>query len=69
MASAARLRNLRRVCLNANDGAAILQTIDGGLNNISNILDQLKTLATRVGIDHLLWKPRHVEYRIHDAVG
>jgi flagellin len=32
---------------NANDGVSILQTIDGGLNNISNILDQLKTLATQ----------------------
>jgi flagellin len=32
---------------NANDGVSILQTIDGGLNNISTILDQLKTLATQ----------------------
>jgi flagellin len=32
---------------NANDGVAILQTIDGGLNNISNILNQLQTLATQ----------------------
>jgi flagellin len=32
---------------NANDGTSILQTIDGGLNNISNILDQLKSLATQ----------------------
>src|SRR5665213_3008252 len=32
---------------NANDGTNILQTIDGGLNNISNILDQLKSLATQ----------------------
>jgi flagellin len=32
---------------NANDGTNILQTIDGGLNNISNILDQLKNLATQ----------------------
>jgi flagellin len=32
---------------NANDGSAILQTIDGGLNNISNILDQLQSLATQ----------------------
>jgi flagellin len=32
---------------NANDGTSILQTIDGGLNNISNILDRLKTLATQ----------------------
>jgi flagellin len=32
---------------NANDGTNTLQTIDGGLNNISNILDQLQTLATQ----------------------
>ncbi len=32
---------------NANDGVGILQTIDGGLNNISNILDQLKSLAAQ----------------------
>jgi flagellin len=32
---------------NANDGTAALQTIDGGLNNISNILDTLKSLATQ----------------------
>jgi flagellin len=32
---------------NANDGTNILQTIDGGLNNISNILDQLNSLATQ----------------------
>ena len=31
---------------NANNGVSILQIIDGGLNNISNILDRLKTLAT-----------------------
>ena len=31
---------------NANDGTSILQIIDGGLNNISQILDRLKTLAT-----------------------
>jgi len=32
---------------NANDATSVLQTIDGGLNNISNILDQLKSLATQ----------------------
>jgi flagellin len=32
---------------NANDGTAVLQTIDGGLNNISSILDTLTTLATQ----------------------
>src|ERR1700732_3675923 len=31
---------------NANDSTSILQIVDGGLNNISNILDRLKTLAT-----------------------
>lgn len=32
---------------NANDGLSTLQIIDGGLNNISKILDRLKTLATQ----------------------
>lgn len=32
---------------NANDGISILQIVDGGLNNISKILDRLKTLATQ----------------------
>jgi flagellin len=32
--------------LNANNGVASLQIIDGGLNNVSNILDRLRTLAT-----------------------
>jgi flagellin len=31
---------------NANDGVAQLQIMDGGLSNISQILDRLKTLAT-----------------------
>ena len=34
---------------NANDGASTLQIIDGGLNNIAQILDRLKTLATESG--------------------
>jgi flagellin len=32
---------------NANDGISQLQIIDGGLSNVSNILDRLKTLATQ----------------------
>jgi flagellin len=32
--------------LNANSGVSTLQIIDGGLNNVSNILDRLRTLAT-----------------------
>ncbi len=31
---------------NANDGLASLQTIDGGVNNISQLLDRASTLAT-----------------------
>src|SRR5450432_1494571 len=31
---------------NANNGVSALQIVDGGLNNVSNILDRLRTLAT-----------------------
>ena len=41
------MTELQQGVRNANDGQAILQTIDGGLNNISNILDQLQQLATQ----------------------
>ncbi|MCU0229235.1 MAG: flagellin, partial [Bryobacterales bacterium] len=34
---------------NAGDGLSKLQIVDGGLNNISQILDRLKTLATQSG--------------------
>ena len=43
----ANVTELQQGVRNANDGTAILQTVDGGLNNISNILDQLQTLATQ----------------------
>lgn len=36
---------------NANDGISALQIIDGGLNNISHMLDRLKTLATESATD------------------
>src|SRR6185369_3158289 len=32
---------------NGNDGVAQLQIMDGGMNNIAQILDRLKTLATQ----------------------
>ncbi len=32
---------------NANDGLSTLQTIDGGINNISGLLDRARTLATQ----------------------
>jgi flagellin len=43
----ANITELQQGVRNANDGSALLQTIDGGLNNISNILDQLQQLATQ----------------------
>src|SRR5271170_922060 len=43
----ANIAELQQGVSNANDGTAILQTIDGGLNNISNILNQLQSLATQ----------------------
>jgi flagellin len=42
----ANIAELNQGVRNANDGTSILQIIDGGLNNISTILDRLKTLAT-----------------------
>src|SRR5213592_2452812 len=36
---------------NANDGVSTLQIIDGGMNNISKMLDRLRTLATQSASD------------------
>src|ERR1700732_2395943 len=40
------IAELTQGVLNANDGVSTLQIVDGGLNNISMMLDRLKTLAT-----------------------
>jgi len=40
------ISELQQGVRNANDGTSILQIVDGGLKNISGILDRLKTLAT-----------------------
>jgi len=40
------IAELNQGVLNASNGSTTLQIIDGGLNNISNILDRLQTLAT-----------------------
>src|SRR5260370_35839877 len=32
---------------NANDGISALQTVDGGISNISQLLDRARTLATQ----------------------
>ena len=36
---------------NANDGVSMLQIVDGGMNNITKMLDRLKTLATQSATD------------------
>jgi flagellin len=36
---------------NANDGVSTLQIVDGGLSNITNMLDRAKTLATQSASD------------------
>ncbi len=40
------ISELRQGVLNANNGVSALQIVDGGLSNISTILDRLRTLAT-----------------------
>ena len=40
------IAELNQGVLNANNGTSQLQIVDGGLSNISTILDRLKTLAT-----------------------
>ena len=42
----ANIAELQQGVINASNGTSILQIIDGGLNNISNLLDRLQTLAT-----------------------
>ena len=41
------IAELTQGVLNANDGSSALQIVDGGLNNISTMLDRLNTLATQ----------------------
>jgi flagellin len=45
------IAELTQGVLNANDGISQLQIIDGGMNNISQMLDRLKTLATQSASD------------------
>ena len=40
------IAELNQGVLNANDGSSQLQIIDGGLDNISTMLNRLQTLAT-----------------------
>lgn len=42
----ANITELQQGVINASNGTSTLQIIDGGLSNISNLLDRLQTLAT-----------------------
>jgi flagellin len=42
----AEVAELQQGVINGANGSSILQTMDGGLSNISNLLDRLETLAT-----------------------
>ncbi len=54
---------------NANDGVSMLQIIDGGLNNISNILDRLKTLATEAASDTFAGNRNTLDAEFQDLLG
>ncbi|WP_321470682.1 flagellin [uncultured Paludibaculum sp.] len=47
----AQVAELNQGVRNANDGLSQLQIIDGGLNNISKMVDRLRTLATQAASD------------------
>ena len=54
---------------NANDGVSQLQIIDGGLNNISTILDRLKTLATESSSDTFTGSRTTLDAEYQDMIG
>jgi flagellin len=54
---------------NANDGASTLQIIDGGLSNISKILDRLKTLATQSASDTFTGSRTTLNAEYQDMLG
>lgn len=47
----AQIRGLRQAGRNANDGVSLVQTAEGGLNEVSNILVRLRELAIQAASD------------------
>lgn len=47
----AEIRGLRQASRNANDGVSFVQTAEGGLNEVSNILVRLRELGVQAGSD------------------
>jgi len=54
---------------NANDGVSTLQIIDGGISNISKILDRLKTLATESASDTFNGDRSTLDQEFQDLLG
>jgi flagellin len=54
---------------NANDGVSTLQIVDGGLSNISTILDRLKTLATESASDTFTGSRTTLDAEYQDMIG
>jgi len=54
---------------NANDGVSTLQIIDGGLSNITKILDRLKTLATEAASDTFTGDRDTLDNEYQDLLG
>jgi flagellin len=54
---------------NANDGLSTLQIVDGGLSNISKILDRLKTLATEAASGTFTGNTATLDAEYQDLLG
>ena len=54
---------------NANDGISQLQIVDGGMSNISHILDRLKTLATQSASDTFTGSRATLDQEFQDLLG
>jgi flagellin len=54
---------------NANDGVSMLQIVDGGLNNITKMLDRLKTLATESATDTFVGDRATLDGEYQDLMG
>lgn len=54
---------------NANDGVSTLQIIDGGLSNITKILDRMKTLATEAASETFVGSLTTLDNEFQDLLG
>jgi flagellin len=65
----ANVAELTQGVANANDGLSQLQIIDGGLSNISTILNSLQTLATEAASDTFTGSLATVNTQYQDLIG